>query len=372
VGTTTVTAGAGDTDLLVGIENIIAGSGDDHLAGDATANLLDGGAGSDTVDYTYVTGAASGFTVTLDTGGTVIVAVAQGSDVDTLVSIENIVGGGGDDVLAGDGEANTILGGDGADVLDGGDADNLLSGGAGGDTVVGGFGADLLDGGDNIAAGHDVVDYALDPSAGAGISLVRITGTEVLSVLVGFEQDSLVGVEEVRGGDGDDTLSMWDALHADPEVTLLGGNGSDLLVGRRGSFDGSTNGDTLGGGTGSAVDTYGLAGRFEVATDTPFADGDRIPTLVEFDENDFLRIHSGASYAGDIPMGLFEFVSLGVQYSGDNSGIAPGIAALVVDADGLVIFDADSGTPGYSVLARVDSGAGQINPGNIEVVSGPT
>ena len=53
-----------DTDLLVGIENIIGGSGNDTLTGDASDNILRGNAGNDTinggngydiVDYGHVT-----------------------------------------------------------------------------------------------------------------------------------------------------------------------------------------------------------------------------------------------------------------------------------------------------------------------------
>jgi serralysin len=40
-------AGAGDTDVVSGIENLTGGSGNDTLAGDGAANVLSGGDGDD-------------------------------------------------------------------------------------------------------------------------------------------------------------------------------------------------------------------------------------------------------------------------------------------------------------------------------------
>ena len=71
------------------------------------------------------------------------------------VNFENVVGGGGDDLLTGNAANNRLQGGAGNDVLDGGPGQDLLEGGDGSDslhgdgsdTLVGGPGNDTLDGG---------------------------------------------------------------------------------------------------------------------------------------------------------------------------------------------------------------------------------
>jgi Ca2+-binding RTX toxin-like protein len=186
LGTVTVVAGAGDTDILVGVEGIAGSSVDDLLVGDAGANLiggntgndtlsgrggndtLAGGADMDTADYSYL---ATGFTATLDAGGTVTVVAAAG-DTDTLAGLENLLGGGGDDLFFGDAGSNTISGGGGADRISGGASGDLLLGGAGADTLAGdggddslsgGAGADRLTGGggvDRFVFGADALDAA--------------------------------------------------------------------------------------------------------------------------------------------------------------------------------------------------------------------
>nr|WP_294816392.1 M10 family metallopeptidase C-terminal domain-containing protein [uncultured Sphingomonas sp.] len=108
------------------IENAKGGVGNDIFVGNIANNLLDGGAGSDTVIFTNPTG----ITVTLnDTNADVI--VTHDGETDTLRSIENIGGTGGNDAIVGNSQANTLVGGSGgADVLLGlGGDDRLIGGG---------------------------------------------------------------------------------------------------------------------------------------------------------------------------------------------------------------------------------------------------
>jgi Ca2+-binding RTX toxin-like protein len=107
------------------IENAKGGEGNDVFVGNIANNILDGGAGSDTVIFTGVTGA----NVTLnDTGADVI--VSHDGETDTLRSIENIQGTIGNDVLIGNSQNNTLSGGaSGADMLSGGGGDDRLIGG---------------------------------------------------------------------------------------------------------------------------------------------------------------------------------------------------------------------------------------------------
>jgi serralysin len=61
---------------------------------------------------------------------------------DTLASIENVIGGAGNDSRLGNGLGNALAGGNGADTLDGGIGNDRLTGGLGSDSLIGGTGLD--------------------------------------------------------------------------------------------------------------------------------------------------------------------------------------------------------------------------------------
>ncbi len=132
VGIENVTSGGGN-DVLVGsdLDNVLKGAaGDDTLEGGQGHDRLDGGSGIDTARF----GGPVGATVSLllqgrpqDTGG---------YGIDTLVGIENLEGGAGNDVFVGDDRANRLIGHGGDDVLTGGRGDDTLEGGAGRNMAV--------------------------------------------------------------------------------------------------------------------------------------------------------------------------------------------------------------------------------------------
>lgn len=121
-------------DILVGFENAVGSFYDDHLIGNAQANVLsggsgddiltggggadtlNGGAGSDTADYADAT---SGVRLQLGAGR---------SGGDTYISIENLAGSGFNDQLTGDGAANVLTGQGGNDTINGGGGDDTLLG----------------------------------------------------------------------------------------------------------------------------------------------------------------------------------------------------------------------------------------------------
>ena len=151
-GNDTLNGGDGNDVLLGGDGNdaLYGGNGNDLLIGGPGNDLLDGGAGIDTASYASAT---AGVTVNLSISGQ---QNTVGAGMDTLVSIENLIGSDYNDTLTGDGNANVLQGGLGNDVLNGGGGDDVLIGGKGDDTLTGGPGADtfLWQLGD---AGHDVV-----------------------------------------------------------------------------------------------------------------------------------------------------------------------------------------------------------------------
>lgn len=141
--------GAGN-DLLAGgkgIDNLNGGAGDDHLGpgNDLDADVINGGDGIDTVDYS---GSSVGVTVYL--AGSVTDGGAKG---DIISNVESVIGSRFNDSLqtgldgkAEGGEGNDDLYGFGASTLDGGSGNDLLYGNSDTDTMLGGAGNDLLSG----------------------------------------------------------------------------------------------------------------------------------------------------------------------------------------------------------------------------------
>lgn len=132
----------GDTRSL--IENAIGGSGDDLFVGNQADNVIDGGAGEDTVDYSEIT---DDLTVSLDGMGSAS-SVQAGSD--SLIGIENFLSGSGNDTIDGSADVNLIKGGDGNDTIDGLGGDDVLWGEIGNDIIIGGAGNDVLLGGNDL------------------------------------------------------------------------------------------------------------------------------------------------------------------------------------------------------------------------------
>ena len=144
-----LTGGPGADRLIggPGADTLIGGDGDDTLAGglpsppdetvkpaadSAEADVIDGGAGSDTADY-----GGRSTPVVIDLAG-------AGRGEDTLSEVEHAIAGAGDDRLYGGPGVNLLFGGPGDDVVDGGAGDDLLDGETGRDVVSGGAGADRL------------------------------------------------------------------------------------------------------------------------------------------------------------------------------------------------------------------------------------
>src|SRR5581483_1350275 len=135
--------GEGDN-VRADVENVVGGSGDDSLIGDANANVLGGGAGDDVLDgqlgADMLNGGAGADTVWYEPRTNPVTVTLDGSANDgeagendrIAADVENAVGGSGDDTLIGDAGANVLNGGLGNDTLDGGRGADAPRGG--GDT----------------------------------------------------------------------------------------------------------------------------------------------------------------------------------------------------------------------------------------------
>ncbi len=233
------------TDVMNSVENATGGSGNDTLVGDAGDNRLNGGSGtnalygldgndtlaggtasagsynqlwggngSDTVDYSGQTTSVyvdlrpqAGY---LNAGSLVL--------VDLMNSVENAIGGSGNDTLVGDAGANR---------LDGRGGTNVLYALDGNDTLVGGTatsGQNQLWGGN----GSDTVDYSAQTASvyvdlGLGGGYVSHSGGLVLT-------DLMNSIENATGGANSDTL-----IGDGGNNVLAGGGGADSLYGMGGT-----------------------------------------------------------------------------------------------------------------------------------------
>jgi Ca2+-binding RTX toxin-like protein len=263
------TGGDAEGDVLVDIDNVTGSKFGDVLAGNGAANILegrdgddrfigridlaldilDGGAGNDTVDYASAErglsillgeGGAHGFTTFHEDGpGRTPLFVFE----DELISIENVIGTKFGDVITGNSADNQLTGNAGNDAI---------SGGAGNDTIFEGTdGAlDTIDGG----AGIDTVDYGLagrglsifiGDGGGRGTAVLREAGAGAAPLFV-FESD-LFNIENVNGSAFGDSITGNNAGNV-----LRGGAGNDSLTGAGGA-------DDLFGGAGN--DTFIYASR---------------------------------------------------------------------------------------------------------------
>ena len=317
--TTAQNIGAGGTDTITTVENIIGGTGNDKIIGNGSANTLNGskgndslyggggndyliggdgndlldgglgndningGAGVDTVSYSWATAAVS---VNLNT------TTAQNTGAggtDTITTVENVISGTGNDKIIGNGSANTLNGYKGNDSLYGGTGNDYLIGGDGNDLLDGGLGNDSINGG----AGVDTVTYSW---ATAAVS-VNLNTTTAQNTGAGGT-DTITYVENVIGGTGNDKIignSAANTLNGyKGNDTILGGYGNDTLTGGLGT-------DSLTGGAGN--DTFVFTSTAESPSGsnldviTDFASGDKI-SLSAIDANTLLSGDQAFTYSG--------------------------------------------------------------------------
>lgn len=253
----TATDGYGDTDTLIGIENVSGTRFDDFIRGDDAENDLDGGAGNDTLNgglggdflqpgagndiidggengplgqsdelsYGFDNDVTSGVTVTFTSENAGTVNDWSGG-TDTFTGIERVRG--------------TQL----ADTFIGSDGRQVFRGLGGNDTFDGG-------GGD-----RDQLDYNRDEEdigAASGITVNMVTGTAT----DGYgDSDTFSNIEEVRGTKFGDSIlgdDLDNELYGDAgNDTLDGGLGNNYLQGGQGNdtIISRSDGDSIEAGAG--------------------------------------------------------------------------------------------------------------------------
>ncbi|MEE1657860.1 hypothetical protein VB618_16795 [Microvirga sp. CF3062] len=175
-------------DTYVSIENAIGSNFNDTLIGDAKANVLNGGGGIDTVDYSAAGGAVK---VDLATGS------GSGSEAqdDTYAEVENVIGSQFGDTLIGNGAANVLQGGNGDDVYYVSAGDVIIEGANAGNDKV-------------FTDTHYTLGANLQDLEGTGGAALMLTGNELNNRITGNAAgnwiDGGVGADTMMGGAGDD------------------------------------------------------------------------------------------------------------------------------------------------------------------------
>jgi Ca2+-binding RTX toxin-like protein len=219
---------AGNDTLAGGAGNDVVdgGNGDDTFVADLNDgdDVYRGGANTDTYDLSLTTAAAS-VNLTLGT------ASSTQTGTDSLVSIEDVRGGSGDDLIT-DGVGR-----------------NDLQGGAGNDTFVMTVDSarDTLNGGSGNADTADYSAFLTNLSVTLGDNVV-VGG----SGDTGGTSDRISAIENFIGGSGNDSISGDGAANQ-----LSGGRGNDTLVGGGGQ-------DRLTGGAGADVFDYNAIAESQV------------------------------------------------------------------------------------------------------------
>jgi len=303
----TVTSAAEGTDSIMGFEILTTTTGNDHITVNSVATAAAGlfvyaNEGNDTLIFNTSDTAAYADYRSGSTLGGVTVDLLAGTAIDpfgtdSLVGVRNINGSGEDDIIYGSDADNRFRLYEGNDFMDGrggrdladygyllssqalsvnlaeerandgmGGTDTLISieavrGGAGNDTIIadafdfnslrGNAGNDLLDGG---AGGLDVADYSFGVTSG-GVSVNLVAG---IATGAGIGTDTLIGIERVWGSSFGDTLIGNNVMNR-----FLGNAGNDSMDGGLGSdwveYNNSsvTSGVTVNLTTGTASDGFG-------------------------------------------------------------------------------------------------------------------
>ena len=335
-----VNDGRGGTDTLVNVDGLRGGSGNDVLTGGSLSRSpsgtlfesLRGNAGNDTLDGGPSSQGTIGVTDIADYAGNtssqainVNLATGTASDgtggTDTLIRIDQVYGGAGNDTITGGAGGENLDGGRGNDILDGGAgtdqaryqqstagvivnlsassitvnsvtvAANTANDGMGGTDTLANFegarGSDFNDhlrGSDSATdeffngdAGSDTIDggggtdYAVYSSVAltlGGINAVLANGSATVNDKQGGT-DTLLNIEGLSGTNSNDTLTGGAG-----DQVFRGNGGNDLIDGGAGSdsvsYLGDPSGVTVNLATGQATDGWnGPGGLFTLGgTDT--------------------------------------------------------------------------------------------------------
>ncbi|MEY2925589.1 MAG: hypothetical protein RL367_66 [Pseudomonadota bacterium] len=343
--------GTGNDSLFGGTGNDSLYGGDDNdvLNGGLNNDLLDGGAGEDTASYAGIQ--ANNF-INLTTG----IAYQQWSGLsvgqDSLISIENVVGGDYSDYVTGSAGNNKIWTGAGNDAVYATAGQDMLDGGAGSDTVI----FDTVSAG--VTASLVSASYSWAGSSGTMAGFEAMSGSNFGDTLTGD-----AGNNKIDGRDGADILAG--GLGNDQ---IWGGRGSDVLIADGGNDELCGN-YSFEGVSDRSSDTFIVMTNANIVTIADFAQGeDKLDlTAFGFDSQGYSPYWTGSStlVGTCLVLKLTNLVSQTVEIR--INGITPGEAFSASDMIG--------GSPSleYHQTYPLNGGNGVqditvINPANGNVV----
>ncbi|MBJ7483451.1 calcium-binding protein [Brevundimonas sp.] len=343
--------GDGNVNYLLGLagnDTLEGGAGDDQLEGGAGADQLRGGSG---FDYAVYAGAGARVVVNLAGG-----AGEGDSAGDIYDSIEGVVGSNFDDIITGDGNANTVQAGGGNDTIRTGDGADLIAAGAGNDIIIAGLGTDIMLG----EAGADTFVFETVAESQAtlqvvsdiiddfqtGIDKIDISGFSPTSV--SFGTDGVYNTVIATSASGTFTVRVRGAVNSSDIITtatgsaITGGAGADNLIGTGGgdTLIGGGGGDTLTGGGGA--DTF----RYTATSDSTAANQDVITDFqTGIDRIDLSAINptsvSMARLAGggtvvyaETPGGAFQLFAAGANLQGSDFLYNGGFGVFMIGSSG--------------------------------------
>jgi serralysin len=253
------------------------------------------------------------------------------------VTIENAVGGTGDDILIGNDAVNVLSGGAGNDKLKGKGGDDLLVGGSGDDVYT-------LD-------GVTEIDTAV---ADAGADLVK---SKVSYTLGAFQENlTLAGTGAIDGtGNGGDNVIKGNAA----ANALSGGDGNDTLTGGAGT-------DVLNGGAGADVFRFAAkpAGKHaDVVEDfTPGTDSIYLADSIFTGLREAILDETSA---GPVTLRASEFAA-----NPDGVALDAGDRILYNTTTGVLYYDADGTGPLAAKKFATFTGAPDLDADDILVFAG--
>ena len=222
--TARTSGGHAEGDVLIGVEIVIGSEHDDYVAGDRLSNtiltrggndtirvsggadIIDGGAGIDTL---YVRG--TGMTIDLDRG----IGIGGFADGDGYYNIENV------DISGPDA---TVIGNDADNWISGISSNFTAFGGGGNDTfAISNWGGETLDGG----ADFDTVDFSTNTNGQPGFAgfIIDLDDDEAYAANGLRPTSTLRSIEAAIGSDSDDTF-----IDAEEDNTFTGMDGADVFV----------------------------------------------------------------------------------------------------------------------------------------------
>lgn len=178
------------------IEDVLAGSGNDHITGNGLDNILNGGAGHD-----QIFGAAGHDVIHGSIGNDTLDGQEGADQITVLAGANTLMGGQDNDILIGGVQADVLDGGSGDDIIIGdagigvfGGSDRMFAG-TGNDTLMGGNGADTFvfypDQDTNTIARVHIPDITVDPY---GTNTVTRLSQDFQS---GFDKIELIGFADL-------------------------------------------------------------------------------------------------------------------------------------------------------------------------------